>query len=625
MYCLENLTNDKNFSAESLLTEGKVKRTIQQGNDGKYYIYYVITENTFTAMNGLGSGNISSLKDVFLIDDNLNIKYIGKNGKEYGDNLNNKILDDETEIKFTSKTFSEYISKISGVTEENMKFKWMKNQTSLTIADSSVDSLEDLVFFPNLTSLTLGEYGPNIPKIQTMDGIENCTNLTHLELIYGTVEDYSAISKLSNLKSFCRFLGNDYDKLINSLISCHNLETVNLINMNITNVDKIIKLASTLKNLNLTLNKLNNINGIEQLENLEKLTLSSNQISNIDCLKKLTKLTHLSLSNNQISDITPLSSNSKLEQLDLKGNSLIDGNRNNYTKDKLEKIDQIGKILDNGGTISINVEQLKLFTNYKTLDLSSQNLTSLDVLDGMTELTSLNLNANKLTLTDAISQNILKNMTKLKSLTLSNNNLSDISVLNSLNNLKVLHLNGNSTTLNLKEIEDIISTLSFLSTSNSTFQTITNCTPQKITHLSVGGNYLENLPDLSKFTNLYDLYITNEKNIKDFSVISNISSLKRLNLPNCNLHGKMINFSKLINLNYINLTGNTLWTEDLQNLTPLKNVQNLTIDLRNNSIIDATILLQFDNTTKIYLSGNVNLSQDSKEKLSAKFGNNVTF
>ena len=28
-----------------------------------------------------------------------------------------------------------------------MKFKWMKNQTSLTIADSSVDSLEDLVFF----------------------------------------------------------------------------------------------------------------------------------------------------------------------------------------------------------------------------------------------------------------------------------------------------------------------------------------------------------------------------------------------------------------------------------------------------------------------------------------------
>ena len=46
MYCLENLTNDKNFSAESLLTEGKVKRTIQQGNDGKYYIYIMLLKKT---------------------------------------------------------------------------------------------------------------------------------------------------------------------------------------------------------------------------------------------------------------------------------------------------------------------------------------------------------------------------------------------------------------------------------------------------------------------------------------------------------------------------------------------------------------------------------------------------
>ena len=48
-------------------------------------------------------------------------------GKEYGDNINNKILDDETEIRFSSKAFSEYISKILGITVENMKFKWMKD------------------------------------------------------------------------------------------------------------------------------------------------------------------------------------------------------------------------------------------------------------------------------------------------------------------------------------------------------------------------------------------------------------------------------------------------------------------------------------------------------------------
>ena len=172
----EKRIEEEELTPETLLAEGKIQRTVQQGEDGNYYMYYALKDNAIEGMEGLGKGNIVELKDVFLIDDNLNVKYIANNGKEYGDNINNKILEDETEIRFASKSFSEYVSKISGVTEEEMKFKWMKEQTSLTIADSSVDSLQDLVFFPNLTSLTLGEYGNNIPPITTMDGVENCTN-----------------------------------------------------------------------------------------------------------------------------------------------------------------------------------------------------------------------------------------------------------------------------------------------------------------------------------------------------------------------------------------------------------------------------------------------------------------
>ena len=87
----------------------------------------------------------------------------------------------------------------------------------------------------------------------------------------------------------------------------------------------------------------------------------------------------------------------------------------------------------------------------------------------------------------------------------------------------------------------------------------------------------------------------------------------------------MINFSNLNNLIYLDLRNNRLWSEDLENLKALKNNINLTIDLSNNSIIDATALLELDSSTKINLSNNVNLSQDSKDKLKAKFGNNVMF
>ena len=59
-----------------------------------------------------------------------------------------------------------------------MKFKWMKNQTSLIITDSTVDSLEDLVFFPNLTYLQLGtnSSSSSAPQVTTLNGVENVQN-----------------------------------------------------------------------------------------------------------------------------------------------------------------------------------------------------------------------------------------------------------------------------------------------------------------------------------------------------------------------------------------------------------------------------------------------------------------
>ena len=87
----------------------------------------------------------------------------------------------------------------------------------------------------------------------------------------------------------------------------------------------------------------------------------------------------------------------------------------------------------------------------------------------------------------------------------------------------------------------------------------------------------------------------------------------------------MPDFKNMNNLIQLNLNKNNLWSEDLENLKALRNNTNLTINLSNNSIIDATALLELNPNTKINLTGNVNLSQDSKDKLKARFGNNVTF
>ena len=618
---IEKTIDEEEVTPETLLAEGRVKRTVQEGEDGNYYMYYALKEDVVEGMQGLGKGNAASLRDVFLIDDELNVKYIASNGKEYGDNINNKILEDETKIRFASKAFSEYVSKISGATEEEMKFMWMKNLKSLTITDPTVDSLEDLVFFPNLESLTLGDYSQNSPNITTMDGVENCTKLKSIIILYGPDKDYTAVSLLANLTDFHKVGGNDYDDIINALKKCKTLKNFVVTNQNQVDMSRISELDDGLTSLNLNNNGITKIEGLNNKSNLVSLRLESNQITNIEGLENLYQLETLDFWNNHIEDIIPLSKNTTLTNLNLAANKEIDGNRSNYTGERLEALNKIGEILDRGGTINIDIDKLGLFTNYKTLDLGSQNLTTLEPLEGLTQLTSLSLAFNKLTLQDEKSQEILKSMTNLNVLDLKNNNLKDISVINSLKNLRSLNLVNND--INLVEIEDIISNLSSLVVSTESLKTIVNCNVDKITQLSVNGSLTE-IPDLSKFTKLVKINFE-DNNISNINTLSNVINIQDLNLRNNNLHGRMPDFSKLANLTNLNLSNNTLWSEDLESLKVLKNNSNLTINLSNNSIIDATALLELNPNTKINLTGNINLSPDSKNQLQEHFGNNVTF
>ena len=622
----EKIIQGEKVTPEILLAEGKVKRTVQAEENDKYYMYYALKENSLEGMQGLGKGDLISLKDVFLIDDDLNVKYIASNGKEYGDQISKKILEDETEIRFSSKAFSEYISKISGVAEEEMKFKWMKNQTSLVIADPEVDSLQDLAFFPNLITLKIGNdhSGKTAPNIVSLDGIENCTKLTNITIIYGPDKDYKALSKLKNLKNFIKYGGRDYEEIIRNLAVNNSIEGLTISGQDMRSMDLIKKLIN-LKSLTLNNCEIVKIEGLEKMKQLKSLSLETNKIKVIEGLENLINLEKLDLYNNKIVDITPISVNSSIKELNLLKNPDIDGNRNNYTGERLEALNKIGEILDRGGIIYIDIGQIKLFNNYKELDLSYQGLETLEPLEGITELKKLDLPGNRLTLEDVKSQEILKNIKNLEILNLNNNKITNIKVINQLNNLKHLYLLGNNNIIELKQIEDIISNLDVLQVSTESLKTILNCDVNKITTLNIMGSQLTEIPDLSKLTKLSKLNIGTNPNISNFDILSKAINLTYLSMSNNNLHGRMIDFTKLINLVYLDLSNNTLWSEELENLKVLKNNTNLTINLENNSIINATALLELNPSTKIKLKGNVNLSQESKDKLKERFGNNVSF
>ena len=618
----EKIIQGEKVTPEILLAEGKVKRTVQAEENDKYYMYYALKENSLEGMQGLGKGDLTSLKDVFLIDDDLNVRYIASNGKEYGDQISKKILEDETEIRFSSKEFGEYISKISGVAEGEMKFKWMKNQTHLSLYSIDLNSLEDLIFFPNLTSIEMGNM-----HLENLNGIENCSKLKEFQVVDVKVKNYKALSLLKNIErvyiqglvSLEDIVDNikEFDKLQKLTIYSAQLEDFDLL--------KELKSIENLNSLNLGVNKIKDVNFLKDFKNLTSLDLRNNLITDITPLKSLTKLRTLNLTTNNIKDITSLAENKELMYLHLKGNSQIEGDRNKYSEEGIKALDEIGKILERNGNISLDSNQLGLFNNYKSIDLSYQSLTNLELLDGFIHLVSLNLNSNKLTLEDKRSQEILSNMINLEFLYLQSNPLIDISAINNLKNLKILYIEGNDN-VNLAQIEDIISNLSNLRLSTEALKTIKNCNSEKINKLRIDySSNVTEIPDLSKFNNLQVLSMISLTKVKDFSNISNIASLKNLSLSGNNLHGRMPDFLNLKNLEILSLTGCSLWSEDLEKLKGLKDNTNLIINLQNNSIIDATALLELNPSTRIDLKGNVNLSQDSKDKLKARFGNNVTF
>ena len=617
------------MSAELLVEEGNAKRRVQQKDDGKYYMYYCIDISKYNGTSGLGKNENSDLKDVFIIDDELNIKYISKDNKEYGNETSEKILEDETKIKFSNEKFRKYIVKKIGTAQGDITFGLMKTQTDLKLEDSQIDSLEDLVFFPNLKTLTLGQYPNEKITLQNLKGIENCKQLSTIRLLNAEIKSLDGIEGCSKLSFFES--SNSYVEDFSALKYCDAMETIRFNRASAKYIDTenlivAIKDIKNLKEVRIIGNNITSMNFLSKINSdITIFDFSNNQIEKIEGLEKFKNLEKITLTNNKIKDITPLAQNVNLKEIVLLNNTSIDGNRSNYTSEQLVLIDRIGQVLDNGGKISMDIDKIGLFTNYKTLNLYNQKLENLNAIEGLTQITELILMNNNLSLKDQKSRDILSNMNVCTYLDLSNNpSIEDVSFINEMGSLKNFKISGDSK-VKLKQIEKKISNLR-IDVSNDTLLSIVDCNPEYITKINLYGYSGLNcsVPEMAKFSNLTELYIANEPEISSFAGVSDITSLQILDLSNDELHDKMIDFSKLQRIKKLNLSGNNISSEDLKYLNGLKNIKQLELNLSSNAIIDATSLLDFDVSTKINLKGNVNLTKKSKEQLIERFGNNVT-
>ena len=241
------------------------------------------------------------------------------------------------------------------------------------------------------------------------------------------------------------------------------------------------------------------------MEQISKLT-DVEEIGFYDCTK--------------ISDFDRLSGMPSLLSIDLEGSS---ESESELDLTGIEKIATLESLYISRFE-SVDLMELRNAVQLKSLWVEdSNNITNLNGLAGLTNLTQLDL------ISDQISDlRPLSALTNLKALALSWNSITDLTGLEALTNLTDLILDGNQVSdlqplTNLRHLTDLCINGNRI-TSLTGLEGLTN-----LTRLSLDGNQISDLQPISNLTNLEKLSFQ-ENQISDLQPISNLTNLTLLNI-----------------------------------------------------------------------------------------------
>ena len=233
--------------------------------------------------------------------------------------------------------------------------RYTLRKPTLMLAEELLQSVDSLVWASIMRD-----------KIQTLKGLEKCTHLRYLGLLFQEFSSIEEIRSLSDLETL-----DLYDDLIQDITPLENL--------------------TNLKRLNLMENQISDISSLKNLHNLEYLDLTDNPLSDVSPLSDLINLRELYFSRVDIDDISSLSKLTNLEVLWLANCSVPD------------------------------ISSLASLTHLKLLNIRVNGITDISVIDGMTQMVRLYASSNSI---QDISS--LAGLTDLEFIDIGHNQITDI-------------------------------------------------------------------------------------------------------------------------------------------------------------------------------------------------------
>lgn len=268
--------------------------------------------------------------------------------------------------------------------------------------------------------------------------------------------------------------------------------------------------------------------GLKYLTELEEIDLSNNYVSDVSWLSSCTKLKRVDLSYNSIENFDSIVDNQQLEYLDISNNEV-----NNISKIKFM---QSIKYLDLSNNDISDISDVSTSYGLESLFLNNNNLTTFkDKLSGLENLKELGVGNCNIPFTEIASLQYLDKLTYLD-ITNTNPNIDDIC---NLTNLKKLIISNCK--LNTKSLDGLngLASLEYLDMSNNQLDAETYNKSfdgnrlQNLNYLKIGGNEFINIPDLSSFTKLDTLDLTDSYNLLNLDGVESLP-ISSLIIDDCN-------------------------------------------------------------------------------------------
>jgi len=211
---------------------------------------------------------------------------------------------------------------------------------------------------------------------------------------------------------------------------CTNLDTLDIGYNGITDLIPLFYLRK-MKSLKLDYNFIEDISSLKLLFLLTDFVISNNKISDLLYISNLINLTYLSLDNNKLIDISPLSNLINLNYLKLSNNPI-------ETYESISGIDSL-KTLEILNSQQFNFHDIKDIKNLQTLYLTNTPVINLEPIANITSLQNLIMKNCSLSNIDSLA-----NLNKLRKLFLNENYIEDITSLAGLYELIELDLRNNN-------------------------------------------------------------------------------------------------------------------------------------------------------------------------------------